>query len=75
MEKLLRPKDAAEVLQVEVCTLYRWAYTGKIPITSGSTRNRLKRGFVEKLISISDNCTEFRMCEWPPRSALLVDSL
>ncbi len=31
MEKLLSPQEAAELLGVQVCTVYTWAYRRQIP--------------------------------------------
>jgi excisionase family DNA binding protein len=31
MEKLLSPREAAELLGVKICTIYRWSYRREIP--------------------------------------------
>jgi len=32
MERLMSPREAAELLGVKVCTVYSWAYRRQIPV-------------------------------------------
>ena len=56
--EFIEPKEAAELLAVNLETIYRWLNSGKLPGTKIGGLWRIRRSAIERLINQSERTEE-----------------